>query len=169
MKPGDDGGIEPSACWSLLRRRKKQHPRRRAAAPKMPNGIPTPRPIFWVFVRPSLLADGDTGSAAALGVDEDVVLAAAEDAALDLEMDGDALEEAADDLIEVDALDPDGGVDTTALLGIEYDTEGLTREDCEMNVDRGHSHSLCVGVACASVVCGGGGIVAVSGPNCLIR
>jgi hypothetical protein len=97
------------------------------------------------------------------------VLVIAEDAALDLEMDEYALEEAADDLDEVDALDLESALDTSALLGIEYGTEGVAREGCEVNVDRGHSHSLCVGVACASVVCGGGGIVAVSGPNCLIK
>lgn len=110
------------------------------------------------------------------------MLDAAEDAAFDVEADEYTLVETlleglAEDLVEVEnvtieeiiMLDAEDTVGSTALLGAEYDIDGVACEDRDIPVDRGHSQLLCVGVACASVVCGEGGIVAVSGPNCLIR
>lgn len=42
-----------------------QQAKKRAAAPSTPMGMPTPRPIFWLLVRPSLVAGGESG----MGVD----------------------------------------------------------------------------------------------------
>jgi hypothetical protein len=121
------------------------------------------------------------GSPDALGDDDGLVLAEFE-AALDLdtEEDDSLMEALADDLVEVEndtiedaiedaLLDAEAGEDCAALLGTEYDTEGVACGDCDTLVGRGHCHSLCVGVACAPVVCGGAGRVAVPGPNSFIK
>jgi hypothetical protein len=128
MKPGDEGGTDPATCLFLLRRSKKQHPKRRAAVPKMPNGMPTPSPIFWFLVSPSLLADGATGSLDALGVDFELVRTELEEPVLDADtVDDPDLEELADDPVEVENVagwleadaDFDAAEDWEALLGVE--------------------------------------------------
>lgn len=141
MKPGDEGGTEPSTRLFFLRRSKKQHPKRRAAAPKMPKGIPTPSPIFWVLESPSLLADGANGSLDALGVEFRLVRAEEEtvpdEDAVDDNLEDPKLEvladDLADDLVEVENVtdglcdadvDLDAAEECDALLGTEYDTEG---------------------------------------------
>jgi hypothetical protein len=166
MKPGDEGGTDPATCLFRLRRSKKQHPNRRAAAPKMPNGMPTPSPIFWFLVSPSLLADGATGSLEALGVDFELVRAEMDEPALDAD-----LEELADDLVEVENVTDwlDADEDCAALLGTEYDADGDVWEDCGSAVDDGQGQLVIVGVASAPVVVGGVGSRAVSGPNSLTK
>jgi hypothetical protein len=169
MKPGDDGGMEPLTSLFLRRRRRKQHPRRIAAAPSILNGIPTPSPIFWVFVSPSLLADGESGLDVALEVEDALLDAEIEDTALDRER-------LANDLVDVENVTTEDTVtdrlrdanavdDCDALVRIEDGADGVAREDCHALVVLGHSHSLCVGVACASVVCDGTEGGAVFGPN----
>jgi hypothetical protein len=173
MKPGDDGGMEPLTSLFFRRRRRKQHPRRIAAAPRMPKGIPIPSPIFCVFVSPSLLADGESGSDVALAIEDELLLSEIEDVALDRDMLADDLVEVenvtADDTITDRLRDADTADDCDALLGAEDGADDAAREDCHALVDIGHSHSLCVGVACASVVCGGTGTDAVFGPNSWTR
>jgi hypothetical protein len=168
MKPGDEGGTEPLTCLFFRRRRKKQHPRRIAAAPKIPNGIPTPSPIFWVFVSPSLLAGGAAGSSVALGLEDELPVVEIEDAALEPEnveerrVDS-LFERLADDLVDVENVttddittdrlrDADTADDFDALPDTEDGIEGFACEDCHALVDLGQFHSLCVGVACGSVV-----------------
>jgi hypothetical protein len=164
MKPGEDGRSEPLTCF-FLRRSRKQHPRRRAAAPTKPIGTPTPSPIFWFLVSPALLAGGEAGSSVALDeaelvfddfdadlVDSDIV----EDPTVDA-----LFEELANDLVEVEK---DDGWDRIALLRVEADAEGVACEDCALL-----EPSDCVEVACASVVCGGAGSHAVEGPNSLTK
>jgi hypothetical protein len=130
-----------------------------------------------------LLADGDIGSADALGVDDGLVPAEPEEKILDADTDEERslAETLADDLVEVedDAIEdtiadglPDADADAedhATLLGTEYEAEGVACGDCHLLVDRGHSHSLCVSVTCAPVVCGGPERLAVSGPNSLIK
>jgi hypothetical protein len=171
MKPGEDGGIEPLTCLFFRRRIRKQHPRRSAAAPTNPNGMPIPSPIFCLLVSPALLAGGEAGSAVVLGVEADFVFADLDEAALELDAvvdpDVDALlEDLADDLVEVENVTTE---DRVALLRTDAEAEGVAREDCTILVDLGHCHSDCEGVACAPVVCGGIGTHAVFGPNSLTR
>jgi hypothetical protein len=150
----------------------------------MANGIPTPRPIFWLLVSPLLLAAGETGSSDALGVDAELVRAELDEATIDSDVVEDLRVESlfgelADDLVDVDSVtiedtvadtlrdadaDAEAADECAALLDTEYDTEGSVCEDCESAVELGHCQLLCVGVACASVVGGVGGR-AVSGPN----
>jgi hypothetical protein len=180
MNPGEEGGSEPLTCLFFRRRSRKQHPKSIAAAAKMPNGMPTPRPIFCLLVRPSLLAGGETGSTVVLGVAADFVLDDIDEMALDPDAVEDStvdrlLEDLMDDLVDVenvtiDDCDTEAVGDCVALLCTdEAIAEGVACEDCTMLVDVGHCHSDCVGVACASVVCGCVGSHAVDGPNSLIR
>jgi hypothetical protein len=168
MKPGEDGGSEPFTCF-FLRRSRKQHPRRRAAAPTKPIGTPTPSPIFWFLVSPVSLAGGEAGSFVALeeavlvfdDLDEELLdLDTVEDPIVDA-----SLKELADDLVEVDNVEAE---DRVALLRSVADVEDISCKDRAV-LDDGHRHSDCVGVACASVVCGGAGSHAVDGPNSLIK
>lgn len=140
MKPGDEGGIEPSSRLLFLRRSRKQHPRRRAAAPNIPTGSPTPRPIFWFRVSPSSLAGGEAGSRDALGVELALVGLVEESVAEPLR---EALEE---DLVEVDNVTTDDTIaeglfeadaadERAALLGIAYETDGVAWGDCQTLVD----------------------------------
>jgi hypothetical protein len=156
MNPGEDGRSEPLTCF-FLRRSRKQHPRRRAAAPTKPIGTPTPSPIFWFLVSPALLAGGEAGSFVALDEAELVYDDFdGEDPTVDA-----LFEELANDLVEVEK---DEGWDRVALLRVEADTEGVACEDCALL-----EPSDCVEVACASVVCGGTGSHAVEGPNSLTK
>jgi hypothetical protein len=120
-----------------------------------------------------LLADGESGSDVALGIEDALLDGEIEDAAL-------ARERLADDLVDVENVttedtvpdrlrDADADSDCDALTGREDEADSVTREDCHALVVLGHSHSLCVGVACASVVCGGTGSDAVFGPNSWTR
>jgi hypothetical protein len=185
MKPGDEGGTDPLTRLLFRRRRKKQHPRRIAAAPKIPKGIPTPSPIFWVFVSPLLLAGGAAGSSVALGVEGELLVVEIEDTALEPDKVEDVRVESlldwlADDLVDVENVtiedittdrlrDADTADDCDALLGREDGIEVVACEDCHALLDLGQSHSLCVGVACGSVVWGGTGGDAVFGPNSWTR
>ena len=168
----------------LRRRRKKQHPRRRAAAPRSPSGIPTPRPTFCRLVSPSLLAGGESGAVAAPELWVEVEVADRVEEALEPETVEDVLdpllEDLIDDLIEVENVttedtiavgepDADAADDCIALLGAEYDAEGVACEDCCAVVDSGHCQTESVGVACTPVVWDGAESHAVSGPNSLIR
>jgi len=140
----------------------------------MPKGIPTPRPIFCCLDSPSLLAGGEAGRSDALGVE--LALAGLVEIWLepvaDEESTAELLREALEtDLVDVENVRTEDAIaeDCAALLGTGYETEGVAWGDCQTLVDRGHSHSLCVGVACAPLVCGGVGSSAVSGPNSLTR
>jgi hypothetical protein len=116
-----------------------------------------------------LLADGESGSDVALGIEDALLDGEIEDVALDRERLADDLVDVENVTIEdtvVDRLrDTDADDDCDALIGREVGADGVIREDCHAFVVLGHSHLLCVGVACASVVCGGTGGDAVFGPN----
>lgn len=72
MKPGEDGGCDPSTLFLWRRRRQKQKQRTSAAVKSMAKGSPTPIPIpsFCVRVRPA-------GAAAAAGAEVEVLEGAA--------------------------------------------------------------------------------------------
>jgi hypothetical protein len=55
MKPGEDGGMDPVMSFLRRRRRRKQLAKNTAATPRMPMGMPTPSPTFWLLVRPDVL------------------------------------------------------------------------------------------------------------------
>lgn len=185
MKPGDDARSEPSIDFLFLRRRqRKPHANSSAARPKMPTGMPTPNPIFWVRVSPASAADGASGSAATLGlaVDLDVVdlveeILEAEECVSDVvddAEDGDAVEADAllEDRIDVDKVVPDDAEvrtadDRVARLGLEDGAERVGREDCDAGVETGTED--CTAVVCSAVVCGVAVGHAVSGPNLTIK
>lgn len=162
MKPGEDGGSEPFTCLLFLRRRqRKPHAKRRAASARIPKGIPTPRPIFCVFVRPFSSADGASGSLA-IEVEEDV---AEVDLVKDTIDDDNAvdvpLEDLLEDLVAVENVTTEDTIvvgvpvadDCVALLGVE--------EDPEMTVP--------VVVTWTAVVWRDAEGHAVSGPNLMAR
>jgi hypothetical protein len=117
MNPGDEARSEPLTRLPLrLRRNTKQKEKRMKAAESIPSGMPTPSPIFWVLVRPSLLAAGASGSEV-----EDDARPEVEDGA-GAEAEGDSIadvgdgvvddgvgrEEASDEILcEIEALVPD--------------------------------------------------------------
>jgi len=123
----------------------------------MPNGIPTPRPIFWFRESALLSADGASESAVALtaGLEDDV-------------------EDLTDDLVDIEnvaAEDADVRVadDRSALLGIEDDAERTGREDSEVVEENGAEEADCVAVVSSPVDCGVAVGHAVSGPNLTIK
>lgn len=67
MKPGDEGGIEPSTCLRWRRRARRQHPNAKAATARRARGTPRPIPIFCCFVNPEEL---DFGSEVGAGGDD---------------------------------------------------------------------------------------------------
>jgi hypothetical protein len=69
MKPGEEGGMEPSTFLRWRLRRRTQNPKARAAAAMRPRGTPRPMPTFCPFVKPG--AFSTDGLAAKLGVVED--------------------------------------------------------------------------------------------------
>lgn len=89
INPGEEGGIDPSTFFFWRRRLTVQKAKRMAAAPTRPIGMPTPRPIFWLLVKPSLVAAGDSKT----GVDEaeDVVDAVGEADKRDVEVEASSL------------------------------------------------------------------------------
>jgi len=119
----------------------------------MPNGIPTPRPIFWFRESALLSADGASESAVALtaGLEDDV-----------------------EDLVDIEnvaAEDADVRVadDRSALLGIEDDAERTGRGDSEAVEENGAEEADCVAVVSSPVDCGVAVGHAVSGPNLTIK
>jgi hypothetical protein len=70
MKPGEDGGTDPSTCFLRRRRSNAQQDRKSAAAPARPRGMPRPNPTFWPVESPASLAGGESGTE----VDEGVVV-----------------------------------------------------------------------------------------------
>lgn len=67
MKPGEDGGTEPSTFFFWRRRINAQQLRKSAAAPTRPSGMPTPNPTFWLLESPALLVEGESGADVAEG------------------------------------------------------------------------------------------------------
>lgn len=69
MKPGEEGGIEPSIFLRWRLRRRIQTPIMRAAAPMRPRETPRPMPTFCPFVKPGALST--EGLSAKVGLEED--------------------------------------------------------------------------------------------------
>jgi hypothetical protein len=129
MKPGEDGGIDPLTLLRWRRRHRRRIAKAMAAAPRKPRGIPTPRPIFCLFVNPSPEAPGsvvdvvdDVGFAeGSLDGDAGPVVVGFVEEATVLESD----EVSVVMLVENPELDCDGSVDCD------------TPEDCDAPVDSG--------------------------------
>ena len=180
MKPGEEGGIEPTMFFLRWRRWRKQKAKRRATALRIPSGIPTPNPIFWVRVRPGVLATG------ASGVDVDVDVG--EDAEDDWLMwdweevcdEDDALDGFVDEKEEEDEIDvtkPDEllfvVVVAHALLSpqlfVALEVPGPPPEDTALETP-GHEVTEAPPLALTLPLAPGGGVgFAVLGPNFLIR
>jgi hypothetical protein len=130
-----------------------------------------------------LLSGGDAGSLAELEAalpEPDAVLDELDPEAVLDELADPLLEDAADDLVEVENVttddtvavilpDADAADDCIALLSADTDAEGVACEGCHALVDNGHSQFDCVGVTSTFVVCGGAVGHAVSGPNSTIK
>jgi hypothetical protein len=116
MKPGEDGGIDPSTCFFCRRRSNAQQPRKSAAAATSPSGIPTPSPTFWPLERPALLAMGESG----VGIEEGV----ADD-------EGSAVLEKIEDSVDPDdSVDPGDSVDPDDVgFRLESNVVGVVEVD----------------------------------------
>lgn len=153
MKPGDEGGWEPSICFLFRRRKRKQHPKSTAAAPMSAKGTPRPIPIFCFFDRPSLSAAG-AGSAVELDVELELAFV-------------DKVEAEDAELRALEAREFDGKADEErSALRLEPEADDPVSDDCRADVVVG-----LVVVASPSQLSLVGGAVghAVEGPKFLIK
>ena len=184
MKPGDSGGMEPSTCFFLRRRQSRQHAKKRAATPRRPSGMPTPRPTFCAFVKGPLDAGGASATAVGMAVAE---LDVDEEAEWDFVTDDSEMNDREDALVyevakevadavgllvrTLDAVDADTCVLLVASL-LVCDALSLDSEDC---VDllgsavTSVADAVAVAVAVNPPLVGASVGHAVCGPNFLIK